>query len=371
MSVLHFIPHFTKGGAENILKKYLMSPDLKGNHAVVCLKNPTEVSLILEEHGIKIFYLNLSLKRIFNIFKIKKIINETKPNILQGWMYHSNFICLLVNIIYFKRFKVYWNIRRTYDRSSGTRLPTRILSKLLSYLSRFVSLSIYPSQEALDSHVKASYYSKNSIVIENGADENLFKPNLDTRKKFRALLHVEDHVFLIGYIARFHPIKGYADFIKACSLITPISKDIKFIMIGREFNKNNQALLNLLEESHVKEKTIILDEVINVNEYLTTMDLFVSSSYCEGFCNTLIEAMLTGVMAIATNAGNSKDIVLEYPKSLISPGDIKGLASAISTILDLSPEERAKIGCESRNKIVKKYSLKKMVHMYNNIYHRS
>ena len=120
MPILHVIPSFAKGGAENVLKKLLTSPDLKGDHVVVCLKGETGNSRDLETYGIKVFHLNLCLKKIFNIFKFKKILAEVNPRILQGWMYHSNFICFFVNIIYRGKFKVYWNIRNVKWRKTTT-----------------------------------------------------------------------------------------------------------------------------------------------------------------------------------------------------------------------------------------------------------
>jgi glycosyltransferase involved in cell wall biosynthesis len=367
MPILHVIPSFSKGGAENVLKKFLTSPDLKGEHAVVCLRGETGNSRALEACGIKVFYLNLSLKKISNFLKLKKILDEIKPNILQGWMYHSNLICFFVNIIYRGRFKIYWNIRRTYDNSKNTKILTKFLAKISSYFSRFITVIIYPSKESLESHVKAGYSYKNSIVIENGCDENIFKPDPDVRKIIRNHLKIENHQFLIGYIARFHLIKGYDSFIKACSLVSKTHQNLKFIMIGRDIHRNNKVLIDFLEENSIEEKTILVDEINNVNEYLTAMDLFISCSYCEGFCNTLAEAMLTGVPAIATDVGNSKDIIL-YPEALIPSGDIQALEKAISNFLSLSSKEKNNISDESRNKIINNYSLKKMSQFYNNIY---
>ena len=139
-------------------------------------------------------------------------------------------------------------------------------------------------------------------------------------------------------------------------------------MIGRGFNNTNKILMDILEENGIAEKTILLDEIDNVNEYLTAIDLFISCSYCEGFCNTLAEAMLTGIPAIATDVGNSKDIILSS-EALIPSGDIQALEKEISNFLSLSQKERDKIGHESRRKIIKNYSLTKMTRLYNNIYY--
>jgi glycogen synthase len=70
-------------------------------------------------------------------------------------------------------------------------------------------------------------------------------------------------------------------------------------------------------------------------------DIFVSPTYSEGFSNTILEAMASGLPIVSTNAVGVVDCLTDGLNALlVEPRDVGGLAHAIARLLDDEPLRR-------------------------------
>ena len=113
-----------------------------------------------------------------------------------------------------------------------------------------------------EAHIKMNFSGKKMIVIPNGSDFKNFKKNEIERLKIRKQLNVKESVILIGSVGRFDPLKDHNNFIEACSLIKKQTKDVKFIIIGRDINTKNHALISILNKHKMSNNIILIDEMI-------------------------------------------------------------------------------------------------------------
>ena len=120
MNVLHIINSLKKGGAEGNLyrlcKLYKKNYKQKINITIITLINNGFYEEDLRKIGVKIFSLDFNknnklLSFIKKIFILRKIIKKIDPNIIQSWMYHSNFLSLFIQKKYHD--KIFWNIRHS------------------------------------------------------------------------------------------------------------------------------------------------------------------------------------------------------------------------------------------------------------------
>ena len=91
--VLHITTGLNDGGAEKTL--FDLIKNSKNNlNIVISLRGKGKYGEYLEKYGTKVFYLNFSfsLYSIFKFYKLIKIIKKTKPDIVQTWQYHADFI---------------------------------------------------------------------------------------------------------------------------------------------------------------------------------------------------------------------------------------------------------------------------------------
>lgn len=361
---MHLIPSLGSGGAEAMLTKLITKNKEKNvSMIVVTLLNNDHFYKEIKNSGTKIYKLNIfgGLLGPFKIFYLIKIIFREKPDILQTWMYHCDFIGIFIKII-FPKVKVVWNVRHSNLIKKVDKNTTIHLAKILGFLSFVPNHIICGSQAAAEQHIKLGYKKKKIIVIPNGFDTNIFSPNERLRNNTRKDLGVGENMFLIGHIGREKKIKNQKSLIDAFSSIHIKHKNTMLILIGKGIKEkySNHPL--------VKEKRIILlNEQKEVQQYLRAFDLFVLPSLSEGFPNVLGEAMSCGVPCVSTDVGDSAKIV-GNPNLIAQRNSTINLSDKIQYWLNLTYSEKENLKKVSRERILNFYSIEKVVEMYLNAY---
>ena len=93
VKVLHCITSLTPDGAQQMLYKVISQIDKnKFSTCVVNLRSAGIIGEELKKLGVEVIDLGMKpgILSISGIFKLATIIKNYKPQVLQGWMYHSN-----------------------------------------------------------------------------------------------------------------------------------------------------------------------------------------------------------------------------------------------------------------------------------------
>ena len=91
MKILHIITGLGDGGAELTLYK-ICKYDTSNTHIVISLKDKGKYFSLLNKQGIKVFCLNMNFFSIYKIFFLIKKISNLKPDIVQTWLIHADFL---------------------------------------------------------------------------------------------------------------------------------------------------------------------------------------------------------------------------------------------------------------------------------------
>lgn len=154
-------------------------------------------------------------------------------------------------------------------------------------------------------------------------------------------------------------MKGHEAFIKAAAGYN--EQDIFFLFIG---SKNTSYYRNYLKE--LDELKILggrhqwIDDEEDMPGIYSAVDIVTSSSYYgEGFSNVLAEAMSCGAVCVATDVGDSSQIVNN--DLLIRPRNIKDLINAWSNATDLLRSDLIDdYRTQARQKILDNYDISVM-----------
>ncbi|MGE0368463.1 MAG: glycosyltransferase, partial [Candidatus Dadabacteria bacterium] len=228
--------------------------------------------------------------------------------------------------------------------------------RLLAWLSHTVPLAIYNSEAGLTFRRSTGHRFRRELVIQNGIDTERFKPDSEARDLLRREWGINDGETLIGAAGRIVPEKGLNHFIKAASAVKKARPRIRFVIAGGGDPEYRRKLDDICAGSGLGGGLVWAGVRKDMDRFYSSLDLFCSPSYGEGFPNVVAEAMACGVPCIATNAGDSATIIDGF--GVVVPTDdadelARGLMQALNRLPDFNP-------AELRNIIVSKYSTGKM-----------
>ena len=113
------------------------------------------------------------------LLKLAKLIADSRPDIVQGWMYHGDLAALVALVMSGRRkqTRLVWSIRcsdmdlRHYGRG------LRLVVKACTLLSSWPDLVTANSAAGLKSHLALGYRPRRAEVVANGIDVDEFRPD--------------------------------------------------------------------------------------------------------------------------------------------------------------------------------------------------
>lgn len=171
---------------------------------------------------------------------------------------------------------------------------------------------------------------------------------------------------VVGIIARLSEIKGHKYLISAMKKVMEVIPDVQLLSIGD--GKIKKDLEEQAEKLGIKEMAHFIPQAADTSEPLSVMDIFVMPSLQEGLGLSIMEAMLAGVVVVATAAGGIITLVKDGQTGiLVKPADAHNLALAIIELLK-NKEKARSLSNSARDLIVREFSLEKMAEETERVY---
>ena len=365
MKILHIITGLGDGGAELTLYK-ICKYDKSNKHIVISLKDKGKYYSLLNKLGIEVYCLNMNFFSIHKIFFLIKKIKILKPNIVQTWLVHADFLGGIAARLAGNK-NIIWNVRYSNIEINKSKLSTVLTIKMLSRLSYIVPLSIIiVSKRAKKIYEKKGYDIKKLKFIPNGYNLSTLKINQAQKNLFYKKNNLKKKIPLICCVARYDPQKDHLNLLNALSIIK--SKNLNFfcILVGSNINQNNIDLVSKIKKLNLSSYVKLLGKIRNIPQLMNGIDLHVlSSSYGEGFPNVIAEAMACGTPCITTNVGDAALIVGKTGWVVPTENPLK-LSKAIEKALSEIGESKWDKRCiNARLKIKEKFTINKMLKSYN------
>jgi len=358
------------GGAERALYNVLSGGLAERfDSAVLSLGDEGTIGPRIRDLGVPVYTLNVSsgLPSPKALARLRKIVRSINPDVLQGWMYHGNLAASITGKFSSGRPAVVWNVRHSLYDLAVEKLLTRQVIRANRWLSYGAGAIIYNSRVSNDQHEAFGFDGTRSRVIPNGFDLETLKPDMMAGASVREEFGIPKDATVIGHVARFHPMKDHAGFLRAAVTVAQKRLNVHFLLIGRGVSLDNPALVGIVP-SDLASRFICLGERSDVYDLMQAMDvLCLSSAWGEAFPNVLGEAMASGVPCVATDVGDSADIIADTGR-IVPTGQPHMLAAALLDMLDMPVTERLALGRAARKRIEAKYALPVIVSQYAELY---
>ncbi|MEW5695828.1 glycosyltransferase family 4 protein [Pseudomonas synxantha] len=372
MKVTHVIVGLNIGGAELMLRRLCESfnSSSEDEHRVISLTDLGEVGALLRAHGVTVDTLGMrGAWDVFSAFnKLVRLLQSTKPDVVQTWMYHADLLGgLAARRVGVKA--VIWGIRTT-DVSKGGGRATIIIRRLCAWLSSSVpSVIICAAQASRASHVAVGYSPGKMTVIPNGFDLERLVAQPQERESIRSTQGIDEDDLVIGSLGRYNQVKDHSSFVKAAGLLAARFAHVKFLMVGRDVDHANSALMAEIAATGCPDRFVLLGERRDVPACFKAMDIFCLHSVTEGFPNVLGEAMSMALPCVTTDAGDAAFLLGE--NGFVVPiQDPPALAEALAQIAGATAAERTAMGQGAYMRIVENFTMKCTEHKFRAIYDR-
>lgn len=243
-----------------------------------------------------------------------------------------------------------------------------------AYFMGFLRRSEYatlPTKQAITDLLPKNHHSFKVPVeaLSNGIDLSRFTKGPASEEIYKKYA-IPKNVPIILYVGRIDPEKSLDILVNSFKKLIKEAPKAHLVMVGD--GTAREKLEKMIKRKKLDSQTHFIGRVIgdDLPQIYRTGTVFVITSKTETQSIVLMEAMASGLPAIAVNAGAVTELVKDGENGFIfEPDDTAGIASGINTIIS-NKELREKMSKNALKMIAKhdiNYTLSRFEKIYNNV----
>lgn len=250
------------------------------------------------------------------------------------------------------------------------KVPVKIASKretsgMRSRAQKIIEKRIFNSADAIVANSEAvkNYLIDGKIaaekieVVYNGLDLDRIKPQQTNRREIcqELGLPIDENVKIITLVANLrHAVKNQPMFLRAAKTVAEKFPNAHFVLAGE--GELKEELERRARELGVAGKTHFIGRCAKIPELLTVSYAGVSTSFAEGFSNSILEYMALRLPVVATKVGGAAEAIDENETGfLVASNDDAAMSERLSELLE-NPDRAKIMGERGRKKVEEKFS---------------
>lgn len=366
MRIMHVVNDLRKGGLENGLVNLIERMDpARFEHVVCTVRGLGPHAAGLQRKGVRIVSIEASASRSrFQTPALLTAIRDTRPHLVHSRNWGAIEAVLAARLT---RSASVVHSEHGYDAESGlgdSRRRRYLRRVAFALADRVITVS---SQLRAVHAQRTGFPARKITVIHNGVDCARFVPDARERDRVRRELDIPQRTFCIGCVANLLPVKDHMTLLKSLRILDQEGTDWRVLLIGEGLERS--ALETFVHaQPGWRERVSFLGSSSRVPELLRAMDAFVLSSMAEGICNSLLEAMATGLPVVATSVGGNPEVIVDGQSGLLFPaGDAEALGRHLAGLRS-APQRRAELAAQGMEHVRREFSIDSMVRAYEELY---
>jgi glycosyltransferase involved in cell wall biosynthesis len=355
--VTHIISNLELGGAEGALCT-LLEAQAGGavRHTVISMLAGGAYVPRLRGAGAVVIELEGTRSLAFagRLAELGRAVAGSRPDLMQGWMYHANIAASLLRLARYYACPVIWGVRQSASRLSDDAPMTRGLILAGAALAFEPCRIVYNSEAGARTHERLGYPVRKRVVILNGVDCQRFRARPEARGRLLAELGLPDEALLVGRVARYAPMKDFGTLFAAFGRVRQQRPSANLVLVGTGMARSNGALAADWQGAGAPGGVHFLGPRPDVERVYPALDVAVSSSSSnEGFPNVAFEALVSGTPVVATDVGTGEELGA-CGAVVVEPRQPRALANAILRVLAMPAESRADAGQRARSAVIER-----------------
>jgi glycosyltransferase involved in cell wall biosynthesis len=358
MRIVYVLTSLGIGGAERQVLELAACMEQRGhNVALVVLREPINEHREHWEHceqwpvTIRLEHLAMR-RRPLSFFRAlaqaKRVVRQFRAEVVHSHSFHANVFARLIKLRPNSPALV-CTVHNVYEGGWPRMLTYRLTDRLCAKTTTV-------SQAAAERFVRLRAISaEKCAVVVNGVDMNKLAPDPERRARTRAaMVACGEFVWLAA--GRIAPAKDYPNLLRAFARVQAARSDARLWIAGEAKDGAEIPLHALAVELGVARQVQWLGLRRDLPALLDAADGFVLASAWEGMPLALAEAMAMESPVVATDVGGVRELV-GHTGSIVPAHDAESLADAMTTVMQMSSEERATQGRSARDRVVKHFSM--------------
>lgn len=313
--ILIFTDAFSGGGAEEVMNFY--SDKLASEYDVLHISKWSGPKKIILHKRKRALNKKTSRQCIPNLYSI---IKNFKPDLVLSTTGHNNIIVLFLKILFFNKFKVIIRESSVASEMKKFNIKSRIIDLVLvKPLYKSANKIITQSRDMYEDLLENYDLNPSKLVIINN-------PIINSSQFDDTLVKDNDKLILLN-IGRFSNEKGH---FRLLDILRKLPEKFFLKLMGDGILKDEIiSYAKNIGVFHRIEFLGFLDEEKKVEE-IKKADIYVQTSFVEGFPNSLLQAISYGLPVIAFNVkGGTKEIVNDKNGILVNDNDIIGFVEKL------------------------------------------
>lgn len=359
VKILYVIDKLVRAGAQRHLLRVVRGLDR--DHfipAACCLLYPGPIGAELKREGVEVFSLDLEnimgMRFFRGTFRLARLVRRHRIDLIHAYLFSANLVAPAAGflsrrpVVTSRRDTGFWKTKR------------HILAlRAADYFTAAVTVNSGPVDRYLRREEKV--FPPRAVLIENGID-------ISSPAAAASPFSDKDGPVRLVSLGNIRPVKGYEYLIRSLSKLEN-GREIELEIGGRIIDTEYyHTLLKIIGELGLEEKVKFAGEISDVAGFLKGHDIFILPSVSEGFSNALLEALGTGLPAIATSVGANPEVITDKLTGLIvAPEDEAALAEAIDYLV-ADGSRSVCLAAAGRKVVAERYSNQRMCRSLEKLY---
>ncbi len=325
----------------------------------------------IESHGIKFIdapYLGKShsfISELYMILKLGRLYQKIKPDLV----HHVTIRPVVYGSIASRIYRVpavvnalsglgYVFINQGIKNRALRSIVTKLLKIGFSHPNQMLILQNNDDKKKFLER-ELVHSEKIRIVRGSGVDTNLFKPH-----KYK-----QEGEVRVAFVGRLLWDKGIGEFVEAATQLKDQGAEATFHIFGAQYKNNPMSVPDdVLGQWRSKEVVTLHGQIEKMEEELSQVDIVCLPSYREGLPKALLEAASAGLPIVTTDTPGCREVVEDGLNGfLVPPRDTSLLVKRLLELIE-NPELRSRFGKAGREKVLKEFTVDKVVQETANIY---
>ena len=297
--ILHVLGGLNAGGAETFVMNLYRNIDYK----------LFQFDFVIHSDEVG-FYENEILKYGGKIYRVPKYRGYNHFQYLKSWKnileQHKEYKIIHCHVrstatFVLKIAKKYglMTISHSHSTSNGKGITAIIKNIFQKKISKYSDIMLACSMDAAR-WLYGEKKLKEVKILYNGIDISKYKFSNNTRNKIRKKYGIANDCIVLGHVGRFVSVKNHDFLLELIDSLSKESQKYKLMLVGDGQLKNK--IINDVNLKHLSNYVIFVDANSFVHEFYSAFDIFLFPSKYEGLGIVLIEAQISGLKCIISNA---------------------------------------------------------------------